>query len=102
MINLRGKDTNMTEIDLEDFLEEIKFQMTEYEELDEKIILDWELRTRRWVKDHNDKKRRIVKLKRETLIKVEDEDITYTIAERFYRAYSTGKLEEYWAKFSLL
>lgn len=92
----------MIEIDLEDFLEEIKFQMTEYEDLDEEIILGWESRTRQWIKDHNDKKRRIVKLKRETIIKVEDEDITYTIAERFHKAYVSGKTEQYWAKFSLL
>lgn len=92
----------MIEIDLEDFLEDVKLQMTEYEILDEVTIKNWEARTRKWIKEHDDKKRKIVKLKGDILVKVDDEDITYDIAQKFYKAVKTDKTEEYWSKFSLL
>ncbi|ROR23454.1 hypothetical protein EDD66_11461 [Mobilisporobacter senegalensis] len=88
----------MIEIDFEDFVEEVKFQMTEYEELDETTILDWETKLRKWVKEHKEKKFFHVKSKDDIAVFLRDEDEMYELAEKFYRAYKNNKLDEYWKK----
>lgn len=92
----------MVEIDLEDFIEEVKFQMTEHEELDEATIKDWESKARAWVDTHKDKKGRIIKGKEDIIIKVKDEDVMYEIAEKFYQSYRKDNIKDYWYKFTLL
>lgn len=92
----------MMEIDFEDFIEEVKFQMTEYEELEEQTIKDWEVRARKWVDEHEDKKKRIMKLKEDIILKIKDEDVMYEVAQKFYQAYRNDKVKEYWYKFTLI
>ena len=96
----------MIEIDLYDFIEDIKYEMTEYEILDEKTIKDWEKRARNWIEEHDDKKKRIVKLKNRIIVKVKDEEVAYDlacdIAEKYDQACQSSKTDEYWSKFSLL
>lgn len=90
------------ELDFEDFVEEIKFQMTEYEELTESIILEWEDRVREWIRRYKDRTGRIIKKGEDIIIRVIDEDMEYKIAAKFYDAYRKNGLEGYWKKFNLL
>lgn len=92
----------MEQWDFEDFVEEVKFQMTEYEDLTEEIILDWEARVREWIMKHSDGKKIIVKDKDDILVMVKDENIMYNIALRFHNAVRKGIQDEYWSNFSLL
>lgn len=91
----------MMEMDLEDFIEEVKFQMTEFEALDEKTIKDWEKKARKWVDTHDDRKR-IIKHRDEILVKITDEEACIDVAEKFYKAYKNDKIKEYWYKFTII
>lgn len=91
----------MEKWDIEDFLEEVKFQMTEYESLTEEIILDWEKKARNWINSNADGKHIIYKSEDDILITVKDENIMYDIALRFNNAFRKAKLEEYWKNFKL-
>lgn len=91
----------MMEMDLEDFVEEVKFQMTEYEALDEKTIKEWEAKARKWVDKHSDKKYGIIKHRDEILVKVKDEEACIEIADKYYKAFKNDKLKDYWYKFTL-
>lgn len=86
----------MIEIDFEDFVEEVKFQLTEYEDLEEKIILDWETKMRDWITRHNDKKAFHVKSKDDVRIFLKDEDEMYDIANQYYMALHNKKDRDYW------
>ena len=88
--------------DFEDFIEEIKFQMTEYDELTEEVILDWEKRVREWIMKHSDGKMIIVKDEDDITIMVKDEQIMYDIALKYHNAFRKNETKEYWDKFSLL
>ena len=61
--------------DLDDYLEEVKYLMTEYEDLTEEIILEWEEKVREWVEKNIDGKSIKKKNDDEILIKVKDENI---------------------------
>lgn len=90
------------ELDFEDFIEEVKFQMTEYELLEETTILDWETKAREWVIKHPDKKYLKVISEDDIQVKVKDEDVMYEIALSFYRAVKNNQVEEYWKRFKLI
>jgi hypothetical protein len=90
------------ELDLEDFLEEVKFQMTEYDRLEKEIILDWEAKARQWVETHKDKKYITYKAKDDIQIKIKDEDIMFDIALKFYQAVKKDQIQEYWKTFQLI
>ena len=92
----------MIEMDFEDFIEEVKFQMTEFDALDEKTIKEWEAKARTWVDKHDDKKRRIIKHDDEIIVKVKDEEVCFEIAEKFYKAVKYDKVKDYWYKFTLI
>lgn len=88
----------MIEIDLEDFVEEVKFQMTEHEELDEETIINWEVRLREWILGHEDKRKYHVKSKDDIKIFLKDEDEMDEIAEKFYIAVKSNRTDQYWKK----
>lgn len=90
------------EIDFEDFVEEVKFQMTEYEELDEDIILNWEAKARNYVLKNVNRKKWVVKSKKEIKVMIKDEDAMIEVARKFHKAHKNGKVEEYWSKFTLM
>lgn len=90
----------MFEIDLEDYLEEVKFQMTEWDGLEEDIILDWEEKAREWVDSHSSKK--IIKKNDDVTLLIKDEDLCWEIARRYYRAIKDKTEEQYWKTFDLL
>ena len=84
----------MIEYDLEDYLEEVKYQMTEWDGLDEEIILNWENEVRHWVETHED--RRIDKYNGDITLYLKDEEIFEVIARKYYRAIKDGTEREYW------
>lgn len=88
--------------DLEDYLEEIKYLMTEYDELTEEVILDWEEKVRQWVDKNIDDKNIRKRKEDEILIKVKDENIFWDMALKYHNFYRKGQVEEYWENFDLL
>ena len=94
--------SNVEYWDLEDYLEEVKFLMTEYEVLTEEIILDWEKKTRKWVDSNIDGKNIRKRREDEILVIVKDENIFGDIALKYNNYYRKGKEKEYWDNFSLI
>lgn len=90
------------EMDFEDFIEEIKFQMTEYDILEEEIILDWEERVRQWMKDNRHKSCVRYKSEDDILIRVRNEDAMEEIALKFYKAVRNQQEDKYWKTFELI
>lgn len=88
--------------DLEDYLEEIKFLMTEYDDINDKdIILDWEAKARDWAYTHNDGKKVKVKSKDDIQVAVKDENIMWDMALKYNNYYRKNKQREYWKEFDL-
>lgn len=91
----------MESYDIEDFIEEVKFQMTEYDVLEEKTILDWEKKARAYIMKQKRNKNIAIKSKDEIYIKVYDDELMARLALEFYRAYRDQDLDGYWKRFSL-
>lgn len=91
----------MEKWDLDDYMEEVKFQMTEFDEMTEEIILDWEKRARDWVWKNQGRKRFTVKAKDDILIEVKNEDEMYEVALKYQNAVRKNQIEQYWYSFSL-
>ncbi len=89
----------MLDMDLEDYLEEVKFQMTLWDYLEEEMILEWEEKAREWVDTHEDK--RMIKKGEDVTILFKSEDIFEELARLYYRAKRDNTEEEYWKKFKL-
>ena len=94
--------SNVEYWDLEDYLEEVKFLMTEYEVLTENVILDWEKKARKWVDNNIDGKNIRKRHEDEILVIVKDENIFWDIALKYNNYYRKGKEKEYWDNFSLI
>lgn len=91
----------MIEMDLEDYLEEVKYQMTEYDILEEDIIKEWEVKARKWTKDHFDRKI-MVRRGDDLLLLLKNEDIMEDVAQKFYKAVKEDNIKGYWYRFKLL
>ena len=85
--------------DLEDYLEEIKYLLTEYDEMTEEIILDWEQKVREWV-SKNLKDNKIKHNKDDIKIMIQDENIFWDMALKYHNYYRKGKQDEYWREFN--
>lgn len=93
----------MLDYDLEDYLEEVKFQMTLWDYLEEDMILEWEEKAREWMDNFHDPKcKRVIKKGEDITIRVKDEQIFEDLARLYYRAKKDGTEDAYWKKFSLL
>lgn len=90
----------MINMDLEDYIEEVKFQMTEWDYLEEEMILAWEDHAREWVEHHGDSQ--IVKKGDDITVYFKDEELPETMARKYYRAVRDNNEEEYWKNFDLL
>lgn len=88
--------------DFEDYLEEVKFQMTEYDKLTEEMILDWEDKVREWVEEHQDKSYLVYKSPDDIIVKAKTEEHPETVARLFYRAVRDNALDKYWDDFELV
>lgn len=89
--------------DLEDFIEEVKFLMTEYDNLDKEKILEWEEKARAWIL--RNKKHKSIKYESDDEIYIplesEDVDVMEEIANVFHTAVKTGQEKEYWDTFEI-
>lgn len=94
------------DLDFEDFIEEIKFQMTEFDRLTEDDILDWEDKARVWV-EHNSKQKYLkYKSADDIMVKLKNEDaaieVPQEIARLYYRAVRDDAVDKYWADFNFM
>ena len=90
----------MISMDLEDYIEEVKYQMTEWDYLEEEMILSWEDKAREWVDHHAD--RQIIKKGEDITVLFKDEELPETMARKYYRAIKDRTEEQYWRHFDLL
>ena len=92
-------------MDLEDYIEEVKFQMVDaYDDvLDKETILSWEEKARDWV-EKNHKKCQDIRYRSEDeiYIRVKNEETCEAVAKKFYQAYIKKNTEEYWKKFKIV
>lgn len=91
----------METYDIDDYIEEVKFQMTEYDVLEEDTILDWEAKARDYIMKHKNNKNITIKTKDEIYIRIANEDVMAKIALEYYRAFRDNKLDQYWKKFEI-
>lgn len=92
----------MVEVDIEDYLEEVKFQMTQYELLTESVILDWEDRVREWIRKNGTKRKAItIKSEDDICIKLKKEEEMEEEALQYYKAVKQDQIENYWKQFCL-
>jgi hypothetical protein len=89
------------ELDLEDFIEEVKFQMLEYEILSEEKILDWEEKVRIWIQNHKDKRAITYKNSDDIIIKIRNLDIMTELALKYYKAVKYNQVGDYWKRFNI-
>jgi len=94
------------ELDFEDFIEEIKFQMTEFDRFTEEDILGWEEKARVWVKENQSQRYLKYKSEDDIIVKLKNEDaaveVPQEIARLYYRAVRDDKVEAYWEQFKLM
>ena len=87
--------------DIEDYLEEIKYLLTEYDEMTEEVILEWEDKAREYIVSHSDGKK--IKMKNEDAIQIaiKDEQIFWDIALKYHNYYRKGEVDRYWKEFNV-
>lgn len=94
------------ELDFEDFIEEVKFQMTEFDRLTEDDILDWEEKARAWVEENHNQRYLKYKSEDDILVKLKNEDaaveVPQEIARLYYRAVRDNRVDVYWDDFKLM
>jgi len=88
--------------DIEDFIEEVKFMLTEYDEMTKEIILDWEKKFREWIDKKSGSKYIKYKSEEEIYIQVKDENIMYDIALRYHNAYRKKTFDDYWKNLKIV
>lgn len=92
----------MMEMDLEDYIEEVKFQMVDqYDEvLDKDTILGWEAGVREWVEKDRGKSPCIrYRSEEEIYVRLKNEEVCETVARKFYQAVINKTTDGYWKKF---
>ena len=94
------------DFDFEDFIEEIKFQMTEYDRLTEYDILEWEDKARAWVDENPNQHYLKYKSSDDIIVKLKNEDaaieVPQEIARLYYRAVRDDAQDAYWDAFKLM
>lgn len=95
----------MMEMDLEDYIEEVKFQMVDaYDEvLNKKTILGWEEKAREWVAADKGKSSCIRYCSEDEIyVRVKKEEVCEITAKKFYQAVVNKTEEGYWKKFKIV
>lgn len=95
----------MIEMDLEDYIEEVKFQMVDaYDEiLDKEMILNWEEKAREWVEKDRGKSSCIhYRSEDEIYVKVKNEEVCEITARKFYQAVTGHTINGYWKNFKIV
>lgn len=95
----------MMEMDLEDYIEEVKFQMIDaYDEiLNKEMILEWEKKAREWIEKDRGKTSCVrYRSEDEVYIKVKSEEVCEETAKKFYRAVTGNTVDGYWKNFKIV
>ena len=87
--------------DIEDYLEEIKYLLTEYDEMTEEVILEWEDKAREYIMSHSDGKKIKMKNEDDIQIAVKDEQIFWDMALKYHNYYRKGEEDKYWKEFDV-
>ncbi len=87
--------------DIEDYLEEIKYLLTEYDEMTEEVILEWEDKAREYIMSHSDGKKIKMKNEDDIVIAVKDEQIFWDMALKYHNYYRKGEVNKYWDEFAV-
>ncbi|TCT14332.1 hypothetical protein EDC18_106130 [Natranaerovirga pectinivora] len=88
-------------LELDEFIEEIKAEIAGYEEIDEKLIIEWEKNFREVIKTYKDPKGRVKREKNSIYIVLEDESEIFRVADQYFSAVDGDEIKEYWAGFQL-
>lgn len=89
------------EIDFEDYVEEVKFQMIEYDILTEERIKGWESNLREWVEGHKDHRNLKYKDSENIMVRIKDEEVFENVALKFYKAVKNNQTGDYWKRFQI-
>lgn len=89
------------ELDMEDFIEEVKFQMTMYDILEEKLILEWESGFQNWIRKNKKNPAVILRGDDDFRIRLRSEEQMEKAAGIFYKAVKNNNIRGYWKMFRL-
>jgi hydroxylamine reductase (hybrid-cluster protein) len=87
----------MLKMDVEDFIEEIKFEIISTEELGEGKAIEWELKFRELLKLNKVSIAKEVKGK--SIVSIKDESTLFSYADNYWAAIDSGEEEQYWHRF---
>lgn len=83
-------------ISIDDFIYEVKEEITCYEDLGQEKADEWEAGFRKWLSSKKSNKKNIID---EKYYKLSDESEIFSIVDLFLDAVEFGKEKEYWEKF---
>lgn len=88
----------MIKLDIEDFIFEIKDELSCYETIGQKGADKWESEFRKWLEGSKSKKN-IFKKGSRLQYAIGDESEIFDIADEYLQAFENNKIKEYWDKF---
>lgn len=88
----------MIKLDIEDFIFEVKDEMSCYEEIGTKGADLWETAFRNWLKEGKNQEN-VIKKGDKIMFALGDESEIFDIADEYLNALENNKVEEYWKKF---
>jgi hypothetical protein len=75
--------------------------LTEYDEMTEEVILEWEDKAREYIMSHSDGKKIKMKNEDDIVIAVKDEQIFWDMALKYHNYYRKGEVNKYWDEFAV-
>lgn len=88
----------MIRLDIEDFIFEVKDEMSCYEDIGFDGADKWEISFRKWL-ESDKKKTNIIKKGDKLQYTISDESEIFDIADEYLNALEKNKIDEYWRNF---
>ena len=89
----------MIKLEIEEFIFEVQDEILSYEELGKEYADKWEQEFLKWLNNDKIKKKNIKIEKGNTYYLIDDESEIFDIADEYYYAVDSNKIDEYWKKF---
>ena len=89
----------MIKLEIEEFIFEVQDEILSYEELGKEYANKWEQEFLKWLNNDKVKKENIKMEKGKTFYLIDDESEIFDIADEYYYAVDSNKIDEYWKKF---
>ncbi len=89
----------MIKLEIEEFIFEVQDEILSYEELGKEYANKWEQEFLKWLNNDKVKKKNIKMEKGKTFYLIDDESEIFDIADEYYYAVDSNKIDEYWKKF---